>query len=111
MPLSSIPNILSIPVDRIPDNALWFYNIQADTDFKDLFDRIETPYYRNVIYRDGIALSYGEGGFYEITSDGLYWLKPEDTSSGLPENPWPSDYIDGIDVEVEPSLVLSVPIS
>jgi len=111
LPISEISNILDAPGGRIPDNALWFYNSQADTDFKNLFDRIGTPYSKNVMYRNGIPLSYGEGGFYEITSDGLYWLKPEDSTSGLPDNPWPSDYIDGIEVEVEPSLLLSVPVS
>ena len=109
LPVSEVENVLSDVENRVPDQAKWFYNNTADNNFQQLLETVKEPL-EVILDQNGIYLTQGEGGAYQLTNDTLYWLENENADlSGTFKNPWPNDYIDGIDVAVEPSIRFSVP--
>ena len=92
-------NSFAKPIDRAPENAIWFYNMGAESqEIKEIFSRIAPPYNRNLLDIDGVYLLYGPHGAYQITKDTIFWM-PNDIYQVemISEHPWPDDYIDGLD--------------
>jgi hypothetical protein len=110
LPVSIVESVF--PGAEVPTNAKWFYNAPEDENFEDVFALVTEPFEQNLLDLNGIYLLFGEGGAYQVTEDALYWMANENyIIEGISQNPWPSDYVEGLDVDVLPVLIFSVPVS
>jgi hypothetical protein len=109
LPVSELENTISGAENRMPQGAKWFYNKGADSNFEELTAGV-TNTEEVFLDMNGFYLLQGSGGAYQLTGDTLYWMENVNASiEGISKNPWPDDYIEGIDVAVEPVLTLSAP--
>jgi hypothetical protein len=100
LPISLIGNAFAAPADRIPENAIWFYNVSKESaDFQKVFSTLKEPYSDCLLDINGVYLLYGPEGAYQVTKDTIFWM-PNDNyqTASVSEHPWPDDYIPGVDV-------------
>jgi len=111
LPVTEFENGIAEPIDAIPEHALFYYNIDADKDFKLFFKKyINKPYNNNILELNGMMLLYGSAGAYSVTKDTVFWLENKNwTIEGTQQNPWPDDYIDGLPLSYLPQLRLIMP--
>ena len=110
LPISEFENTIANPVDSVPSEALWFYNRGADSLFDLFFNKVATPYSLNLLELNAVMLLQGSSGAYDVTKDTVFWLNNSNASlEGVQKNPWPDDYIDGLDPSYPPVLRLILP--
>lgn len=101
LPIALAANTFADPQERIPENAVWFYNMGAETAaVQDSFAQVVPPYSKNFLDIDGVYLLYGENGAYQVTKDTVFWMPNSNYQvEMISENPWPDDYIQGLDTQ------------
>ena len=110
LPIDTFQNSFGSAEDMVPDNAVWYYNVAADEEFKVVFDRVITPYNQNLLDVDGVFLLYGGQGAYQVTKDTVFWMSNINYQIEMvSKNPWPDDYIDGVELAKERIMRLTVP--
>ncbi len=111
LPISEFENSIANAEDSIPDGAVFYYNIDADPDFKLFYGKYLTKPYQNILMElNGVYLLYGDNGAYAVTKDTVFWMPNNNASiEGTQKNPWPDDYIDGLPLSYTPQLRLILP--
>ncbi|NDB66003.1 MAG: hypothetical protein EB168_10130, partial [Euryarchaeota archaeon] len=99
------------PGMRVPEGAVWFYNItQEDAHFQELYSLAAEPYSQNVLEIGGVALLYGDEGAYQVTKDTIFWMPNDNYQIEMvSKHPWPDDYVDGDEVRRTMRLVIPAP--
>lgn len=111
LPISEFENEIADAVDSVPDQAVWFYNINAHEEFKRFYNKVKAPYETNFLELNGQELLYGSGGSYALTKDTVFWLENKNYDvEEIQKNPWANDYIDGLPVSYEPLIRLIMPL-
>jgi hypothetical protein len=110
LPISVLRNSFATPADRVPESAVWFYNLSKESsDFQNLFNTLKEPYSDCLLDINGVYLLYGKSGAYQVTRDTIFWL-PNDNyqTHSVSKNPWPDDYIPGVEARSR-TLRLTLP--